>query len=288
MSAPQHRSLPDAGYPDPLHHSDSLLRVVKKTMPFHHSAGSAQVLYRVFVQPNLANAARQSIYTTRHSGVASARHFTSTPQRVARHTSAQPEQRTERWDEEITSRSIYLVDPTTNKIEPQPTTRFDVLSRLDRNTHRLIHPNDAFYNNLPVCKIINKKDAYTKQRQQKDDAKERKKVADKEKSVKTLELNWAMDTNDLGHRLSKVEEFLRDGRRVEVVLASKKRGRKASVEECKEVLRRIREVVGGVEGAKEGKGMEGKVGGFATLFFQGRAQVVPPTAQEQQQLARAS
>ena len=169
------------------------------------------------------------------------------------------------------------------KIDPQPQTRFDILNRLDRNTHRLIHPNDAFYDGLPVCKIINKKDAYTIQKQRKEDAKERKKIADKEKSVKTLELNWAMDGNDLGHRLSKVEEFLRDGRRVEVILASKKRGRKASVEECNEVLKRIREVVGGVEGAKEAKGMEGKVGGFATLFFQGRAQGVMSQEQTQAQ-----
>lgn len=140
-------------------------------------------------------------------------------------------------------------------------------------------PN-SFLNDVPVCRIVNKKEAYQKAQRVKEESKERKKLEDKGKSVKTLELNWAMDPNDLGHRLSKVEEFLKDGRKVEVILASKKRGRKASVEECKDVLARIRGVVGAVDGAKEAKGMEGKVGGFATMFFQGRAQAVAASEKE--------
>lgn len=244
-------------------------------MPPHHPSGSIQALYRVFVQPNLSNASPrqhlQSIRPQLRPRTAHTRQFTTTPSSLARYTPAVAETRTEKWDEEITSPQIYLVDPVTKTISPSPQTRFDILSRLDRNTHRLVHPGDAFFNGLPVCKIIDKKEAYTRQKQMKEDAKEKKKVEEKSRSVKTLELNWAMDPNDLGHRLNKVEEFLRDGRRVEVILASKKRGRKASVEECQGVLKKIREVVSAVDGAKEAKSMEGKVGAFATLYFQGRA-----------------
>ena len=88
-------------------------------------------------------------------------------------------------------------------------------------------------------------------------------------SVKTLELNWAIDANDLGHRLKKMEDFLSEGRKVEIVLARKKQGRKATVEECEDVLRRIKETVEAVKGAKETQALEGKLGGVATLSLEG-------------------
>lgn len=54
------------------------------------------------------------------------------------------------------------------------------------------------------------------------------------------------------------------------MLASKKRGRKASPTECQDVLAKIRSVAQSVKGAKE-KSFEGKPGGFATLTFHGKA-----------------
>ena len=122
-----------------------------------------------------------------------------------------------------------------------------------------------------MCKVVSKKEEYAAEKRRKEQQKEIKQAAAKERSVKTLELNWAIDGNDLAHRLEKVKTFLEEGRRVEVVLAAKKRGRKASKEECADVLAKIKTVAEGVKGAKEAKPMEGPVGGFATLVWQGKA-----------------
>ena len=123
---------------------------------------------------------------------------------------------------------------------------------------------------IPVCKIISKKSAYESQKRRAADAKAKKKVSAVTSSVKTLELNWAIDANDLSHRTNTIKRFLEEGRKVEVVLAAKKRGRRASGEECEQVLGQLRRCVKAVEGAREVKALEGKMGGFAVLSFQGR------------------
>ena len=160
-------------------------------------------------------------------------------------------------------------------------TRYDVLARMDRTTHRLIQvgeapaPGDAFSDQvdappIPVCKIVSKKDAYMNDQRKKAEAKEKKRITNITSSVKTLELNWAIDQNDLTHRLERMREFLQEGRKVEVVLAAKKRGRKASPQECEGVLRQIRGVVDDVDGAREEKSKVGALGSFSTLAFAGR------------------
>jgi len=120
-----------------------------------------------------------------------------------------------------------------------------------------------------VCKIIDKKEAFDAEKRKKAQQKEVRKERKVLQSVKTLELNWAIDGNDLGHRLEKVGGFLGEGRKVEIVLAAKKQGRKATRAECEGVLGRIREAVAEVQGAKE-VSMEGKVGGFVTMMLQGK------------------
>ncbi|KAI7656511.1 hypothetical protein KC318_g12363, partial [Hortaea werneckii] len=185
-----------------------------------------------------------------------------------------PEERTQRWDDEITAKVIYLIDPETNRREYEPRTRWDVMRGVDRKTHRLIQLSPDEPKNpdfVPVCKVQSKKEAYEQEKQRKQSQKENKAKSAKMSSVKTLELNWAIDLNDLGHRLEKVAEFLAEGRRVEIVLASKKQGRKASKQECEAVLKKIAECVDSVPKAKELKGLEGKLGGFASLVLQGGA-----------------
>ena len=198
---------------------------------------------------------------------------TSTP-RLAK--TRAPEQRTQKWDEEITARIITLVDPETNKLS-EPRTRFDVLNTLDRKEYRLVqvdsdHDAPGTGASIPICKIVSKKSQFEQDRRKKKAQKEQAKKSSVESSTKTLELNWAIDLNDLGHRLDRMAEFLGEGRKVEIILAVKKRGRKASMAECQEVLKRIRSTVDGVVGAREMKDMQGKIGAFSTLFFQGSAQ----------------
>ena len=185
-----------------------------------------------------------------------------------------PEQRTQKWDEEITARIITLVDSETNKLS-EPRTRFDVLNTLDRKEYRLVQvdtDDPGTGASIPICKIVSKKEQFQQDRRKKKAQKEQAKKSSVESSTKTLELNWAIDQNDLGHRLDRMAEFLGEGRKVEIILAAKKRGRKATTVECQEVLKRIRSTVDQVVGARETKDMQGKLGAFSTLFFQGSAQ----------------
>ncbi|TKA54563.1 hypothetical protein B0A55_13355, partial [Friedmanniomyces simplex] len=218
-----------------------------------------------------------------------------------------PVQRTQKWDEEITARLIQLVDPETSALldDGAPRTRYDVLKTLDKRTHRLIQlspdptPEEeerfrrgeveegarakmgGYWDSrgangygmgmfVPVCKVVSKKEQYELERKKKSASRERMKEGLKSQSIKTLELNWAIDGNDLQHRLDRIEEFLGEGRRVEIVLAAKKRGRKATLAECEEVLKRIEGCVGGVEGASVARRLDGKMGAFATMVLQGR------------------
>lgn len=68
-----------------------------------------------------------------------------------------------------------------------------------------------------------------------------------------------------------MEEFLREGRRVEIVLAMKLKGRVASKEEAEAVVSKIRAKIKEVEGAKEWRAADGAVGRQLTLYFEGKA-----------------
>ncbi|PSK51926.1 hypothetical protein B9Z65_3193 [Elsinoe australis] len=121
---------------------------------------------------------------------------------------------------------------------------------------------------VPVCKVENKAEAAAKARAKEVERKEARKLAPE--GVKIIELNWAIGGNDLGHRLKKVEEFLKARRRVEIVIAPKRRGKKATKEEADGVLKKVREAVGMVEGAKETRPLQGQVGGVVSLMVEGK------------------
>jgi translation initiation factor IF-3 len=119
---------------------------------------------------------------------------------------------------------------------------------------------------LPICKLVSRKVEKTKQI-----AKKTEKKVNPSLTLKTVELNWAIDPHDLSHRIERIREFLRKGFRVDVLMAPKRKGRKAEEQEARGVLRKVREVADSVEGAKEWKGMEGKVGGTATVYLEGKS-----------------
>jgi translation initiation factor IF-3 len=194
-------------------------------------------------------------------------------------------------DEQIAKHNfpyVHLVDETGKLSTPQRVA--DILASLDRKTQSLHtvalppprlrsrweQPPEAVPTpdseegpvraapEIPVCKIINKEIVRKAAKSLK------KKPANPSQTVKTLELNWAIDPHDLGHRLRRMQEFLEKGYRVDVLLVGKRKKRKASPEEAAETLRRIREEAEGVEGAKEWKAMEGKVGGQVTVYLEGK------------------
>ncbi|KAL2357471.1 hypothetical protein BJ546DRAFT_964253 [Cryomyces antarcticus] len=233
---------------------------------------SGQALYRVFVRPELSVSPirintklspppqpcqRQPIP---HSH---GRAFSHTP-RLGFKVRA-PVNRTQLYDEEIASQIVLVVDEA-GKLQP-PQTRFDVLRSFDRKTHHLVQVSPLSPSgDPPTCKILAKQSLREAER-----AKQKaltKKTP--EQTTKQLELNWAIDSNDLGHRMKRMKEFLEQGKRVEVVLAGKRQGRKASLTEAQEIVRAIRERAEEVEGVKEWRKMDGQVGAMATLFFEGK------------------
>lgn len=165
-------------------------------------------------------------------------------------------------DENIQAYEVQVVDEDNSLKPPAPLSQ--VLYSLDRKTYTLVQVSPPEAGKLPVCKIFGKKALREAERAK---AKPPKSPAT---LTKQLELNWAIDPNDLGHRLNKMQEFLEQGRRVEIILAGKRKGRKATEDEAQTVLKRIRGRVKELEGVRESKEMEGKVLGQATLFFEGK------------------
>ncbi|KAK2629207.1 hypothetical protein QTJ16_000027 [Diplocarpon rosae] len=171
-------------------------------------------------------------------------------------------------DDEITDYSIVLVDADGKMTAPRSTQ--SVLANLNRkvNTLVVVVPGNEY--DPPICKILNKK-------AMREAEKARLKAAKSGGvTTKTMELNWAIEKGDLAHRMGKLRMWLEKGWRVEVVLAGKKRGKKATEDEAKGLLAVIRSLLGGV-GGKENKPMEGKLSrgegmgvGTVTLYLEGK------------------
>ena len=164
-------------------------------------------------------------------------------------------------DEEIKSWTVCLVSADGGLEQARSTA--NILSSIDRKTHSLVTVAEGEPGSPPICKILNKKAMR--------DAEKAKILAAKKGTIttKTIELNWAIDGNDLGHRLSRIRDFLAKGNRVEVMMAPKRKGRKASEEEAKALTDRVRKVIEECE-ARESKPMEGRMLGTATIYAEGK------------------
>jgi translation initiation factor IF-3 len=155
----------------------------------------------------------------------------------------------------------------------------DALRSYNRVTHHLllVKPGtvDEFGTSdpedLPTCRIVTKLDL-RRQLQKKIELKLREETGKVGSSAdaKTLELNWAIASGDLIHRLSKLQSFLKEGRKVDVTLGPKRRGKEATRDECDKVLKAVRDAVLDCKGASETKDPDGMVGGVMTLFFEGK------------------
>jgi translation initiation factor IF-3 len=156
-----------------------------------------------------------------------------------------------------------------NKLSP-PQYTSSVLNSIDRRYETLVmvaaasfHP-DSDETAYPICKIQSKKAL-----REAEKARSKKKELPSA-TVKTIELNWAIDPHDLQHRLQRIKEFLSKGWRVDIIMAGKKRGRKATLEEMKAVVEKIREATKEVEGSKEWRDMDGNFGAAATIYLVGK------------------
>jgi translation initiation factor IF-3 len=142
-----------------------------------------------------------------------------------------------------------------------PTRLEEVLQSFDQRDYFLMQVQPAQGDQLPVCKIFNKKEARAAEKAKAKASRATKVI------VKSIELNWAIDANDLSHRLKQLTTFLDKGRRVEVLLTSKRHKRRATVDEIKHVMQRVLDTVREA-GAHQTKAMEGEPGKQVTFTVQ--------------------
>lgn len=166
-------------------------------------------------------------------------------------------------DEGICSHDIRVVNPDGSIRDPEPL--HQVLDAIDRKKYFVVQVSPSESLGYPVCKIFDKLEFRETERAKS------KPVRNAQATTKQLELGWAIGSNDLEHRMKKMKQFLEEGRRVEVVVAAKKKGRRTSIEEAEAVLKKIRSTIDQIEGAKEWREVLGTVGASVTLYIEGKA-----------------
>lgn len=144
---------------------------------------------------------------------------------------------------------MQLVSEDSDSLLPPESPR-SILARMDRKTNFLVEVAGATGTGLPVCRILPKKGVreYEKAKRQKPRS--------RSNLMKMLELNWAIEPNDLKHKLDKMKGFLEEGRKVELTIAKKRRGRDATEGEKAKLLDFIKKFAQGLVGVKEYKAIE--------------------------------
>lgn len=117
---------------------------------------------------------------------------------------------------------------------------------------------------MAICRIMTIADLLKQKRDKERVQKEHKKSL-KQSAPKQIELNWAIGPNDLEHKLTQLKGFIEDGKKVEVVLANKKRQRQATPEEGREVLKKVKAKLAEADG-REINQMQGGVVGRHTVL----------------------
>lgn len=240
---------------------------------------TATALHRVFIAP----IERSNLTHLRHNSPQSLLRITTAPkllQQQARNYANKAEKSRLPRDDEIKSWSVVLVDDEGKLEEPRST--YDILSSIDRKTHSLVVVSAGEPGSPPICKIMDKK--VMREAEKAKALAARKAVV----TTKTIELNWAIDGNDLGHRLQRIKDFLGKGNRVEVMMAAKRKGKKATEEEAQRLVDKVRAAIGECEGAKESKPMEGKLLGTATIYAEGKRRKLTDNPSEETVEARSS
>ncbi|KAI9698740.1 MAG: hypothetical protein M1836_003850 [Candelina mexicana] len=233
-------------------------------MRVQHPPSTAQALLNVFVyasRPNRQGSGRTTKLASEQwrctSGAPNLR-----PHHIRRYADFRGTTDHRLRNAEIKAREIQLVQADGTLGPPAATSH--ILRTFDRNLYHLVQVSPSLPDKPTVCKIISKEELREKERAKAQMA--RKSAI----TAKQLELNWAIDPNDLSHRLKKMQEFLSLGRSVDIILAGKRKGRKATSEEAKAVIKTIRAKAMEVEGAKESKPMKGSMLQQVTLFFEGK------------------
>ncbi|KAK2063940.1 translation initiation factor IF-3 [Colletotrichum caudatum] len=181
-------------------------------------------------------------------------------------------------DHLIRDRQILVVDEDNKLTGPHNTHR--VLESLDLDTQSLrmvSRPPPNPTGDQPrfaICRVIDKRLEKEREREQE---KTRKETARRLARVKELELNWAIASHDLGHKMRQLKGFLEKGYKVDVIFAKKKGSRVATREEAEALVQAVRDTVAEVRGAKEWKEAEGQPPKFMRLFLDAPASAKAPS-----------
>ena len=166
-------------------------------------------------------------------------------------------------DEDISSYQVSIVDSEGSLKEPEALLK--ILHSIDRDKFFVVQVSPQEAPGIPVCKIV-EKHAFRKAERAKSKA-----AKNPQATAKQLELSWGIGPNDLGHRLNKMQQFLKEGKRVEILVSPRKKTRSFTKDEAQVVVQRIRNRIARIEGAKEWREMSGNVGESVTIYVEGKA-----------------
>lgn len=172
-------------------------------------------------------------------------------------------------DEAIEATHVRVKDKATGKLGERQNLRW-LLNGLDRDKEAVHLLSKIKEGEIPIVEVVQKQDLRDKvklREQQTIDAQK----AQRESKPKQIELNWAISENDLQIKLKQLEQFVQKGKRVEVLLANKKRARRATLKEGERVVSSIRNKLVDID-AKEIRPMEGKVLAQAIMLIKKRTE----------------
>jgi translation initiation factor IF-3 len=175
-------------------------------------------------------------------------------------------------DEEIKSQFVCIRGPEgEDRHAPlsEPQVLSTLLRSIDREKQCIILLSKPGTTQFPVVQIAEKEELRRQVRNKERHVRQQQKES-KDRKPKQIEMNWAIDGHDLGIKLKQLETFLERGRKVEILLAAKRKGRRAELAEGMELLKQIRARLVELD-AKETKTMEGEVLKQATMIVQKKA-----------------
>ncbi|KAH9865998.1 hypothetical protein J1614_008562 [Plenodomus biglobosus] len=253
-------------------------------MPRTHISGTSRALYRVFVAPNIrASSSIPLLYAPAFAPSYAPSAFSApslNPRTTIREKKYTKETRRQAlsdyyvMDRAIQAEYINLVDA--NGTFHKDVSLDDALKAFDKVTHHLVQLTpgkvDGLGNvdpdNLPTCRVTSKIDLRAQHQRKLDIERREAKGQGAGPLGKSLELNWAISGGDLKHRMDRLKEFLMEGRKVDITLGPKRRGRKATEEEAAAVMQAIRDAVAECKGATT-KSVDGPVGGVMVIVIEG-------------------
>jgi translation initiation factor IF-3 len=158
-------------------------------------------------------------------------------------------------NEKIAALKVKVKTPGAPLSEPQWLDQ--LLDSIDRSNQYVLQMNKPDDGQMPIVQVVTRMELIQKINRSEDQKRNQKRL-EKEKRPKQLELNWAISANDLQLKMKQMQEFLKKGKKVELLLANKRHQRKASPEEAQALLQAVREKIDEV-GAAETVPMEGAI-----------------------------